>query len=107
MLIHMTFDRKFQNDGLFMPKSRTKYVCQQCGGEQSKWMGKCPDGGAWNTMEEVVDLPQSPVQQRRQTGIASLAQGTKTPLALPDIKPLAQERFSVAYLKMDRVLGGG
>src|SRR5207245_733734 len=90
-----------------MAKSRTKYICQQCGGEQSKWMGKCPDCGAWNTMEEVVDLPQSPVQQRRQTGISSLAQGTKTPLVLPDIKPLAQERISVGYLEMDRVLGGG
>src|SRR6266568_6033556 len=28
-----------------MPKTRTKYICQQCGGEQSKWVGKCPDCG--------------------------------------------------------------
>src|SRR5215471_13814711 len=92
-----------------MPKTRTKYVCQQCGGEQSKWMGKCPDCGTWNTLEEVVDLPQSSAQQRRQTllGTSSLAQGTKSPLVLPHIKPLVQERISVGFAEMDRVLGGG
>src|SRR5579863_5294285 len=92
-----------------MPKPRTKHVCQQCGGEQSKWMGKCPDCGAWNTMEEVTDLPQSPVQQRRQNvlGQAPLAQGTQVPVVLPHIKPLMQERISVGYPEMNRVLGGG
>jgi DNA repair protein RadA/Sms len=92
-----------------MPKTRTKYVCQQCGGEQSKWMGKCPDCGSWNTLEEVVEVPQSPNQQRRQTllGTSAVAQGTQIPLVLPEIKPLAQERISVGYPEMDRVLGGG
>src|SRR6266567_3819179 len=92
-----------------MAKLRTKYICQQCGGEQSKWMGKCPDCGAWNTLEEVVDAPQSPAQQRRQslTGNGNLAQGTLVPIALPQIKPLAQPRVSVGYVEMDRVLGGG
>ena len=50
-----------------MPKLRTKFLCQQCGAEQSKWVGKCPDCGAWNSLEEVADLPQSPAQQRRQS----------------------------------------
>ena len=72
-------------------------------------MGKCPDCGAWNTLEEVVDAPQSPAQQRRQslTGNGNLAQGTLVPIALPQIKPLAQPRVSVGYVEMDRVLGGG
>src|SRR5579884_3170799 len=93
-----------------MPKIRTKYVCQQCGGEQSKWVGKCPDCGSWNTMEEVVEQPsQNTIQQRRQAtiGQSSLAQGTSIPVVLPNIKPLAQERISVGYSEMDRVLGGG
>jgi DNA repair protein RadA/Sms len=93
----------------FMAKLRTKYICQQCGGEHSKWMGKCPDCGAWNTLEEVPDIPQSPAQQRRQTmvGQNSLAQGTHLPVVLPQIKPLSQPRISVGYPEMDRVLGGG
>lgn len=61
-------------------------------------------------MEEVVDVPQSPAQQRRQAvvgGNNSQAQGTHTPVVLPSIKPLAQPRVSVGYPEMDRVLGGG
>jgi DNA repair protein RadA/Sms len=92
-----------------MAKLRVKYVCQQCGGEQSKWMGKCPDCGAWNTLEETTEVPQSPVQQRRQTiaGTNGQAQGTQTPVVLPQIKPLTQPRISVGYEEMNRVLGGG
>ena len=60
-------------------------------------------------MEESVDLPQSPAQQRKQSllGTSSIAQGTHIPLVLPAIKPFAQERISVGYPEMDRVLGGG
>lgn len=93
-----------------MTKLRIKYVCQQCGGEQSKWVGKCPDCGAWNTLEEVAEAQQSPAQQRRQAtlaGSSSLAQGSVLPVVLPDIQPLAQERIQVGYPEMDRVLGGG
>src|SRR5260370_11511812 len=92
-----------------MAKLRTKFICQQCGGEQSKWVGKCPDCEAWNTLEEVADLPQSPAQQRRQTllGSSSIAQRTQVPLILPDIRPFAQARITVYYPEMDRVLGGG
>ncbi|MBA2286806.1 MAG: DNA repair protein RadA [Ktedonobacteraceae bacterium] len=94
-----------------MAKLRTKYVCQQCGGEQSKWMGKCPDCGTWNTLEEVTEVPQSAAQQRRSSLSASanssLTRGTQMPVVLPDIKPLPQERVSVGYAEMDRVLGGG
>jgi len=94
-----------------MPKSRTKYICQQCGAEQSKWMGRCPDCGAWNTLEEVaeIQLPQNSAQQRRQSLLRNspIAQGTRIPLVLPDIKPLGQERITVGYPEMDRVLGGG
>src|SRR5207247_2912439 len=99
----------YLDTGFQMAKLRTKFLCQQCGAEQSKWVGKCPDCGAWNTLEEVADLPQSPTQQRRQSllGSSSIAQGTQIPLVLPAIKPLVQQRISVGYPEMDRVLGGG
>ena len=63
-------------------------------------------------MEEVVDVPAAPqnsAQQRRQAllGNSSIAQGTQIPLVLPEIQPLVQERISVGYAEMDRVLGGG
>jgi DNA repair protein RadA/Sms len=90
-----------------MAKLRTKYICQQCGGEQSKWMGKCPDCGTWNTLEEVADVPQSSARRQSLNDNGTLAQGTRVPVALPQIKPLAQARISVGYAEMDRVLGGG
>ncbi len=93
-----------------MAKLRTKYICQQCGGEQNKWVGKCPDCGAWNALEETTEQPQSAAQQRSRptvVGKSTLAQGTQTPLALPMIQPLSQERISVGYAEVDRVLGGG
>ncbi len=92
-----------------MAKLRTKYVCQQCGGEQSKWAGKCPDCGAWNCLEETIEQPASATQARRPTvvGKGTIAQGTLVPLALPAIQPLTQERISVGYAEVDRVLGGG
>ena len=40
-----------------MPKTRTIYVCSACGAESPKWMGKCPDCGAWNTYEEKAPEP--------------------------------------------------
>lgn len=59
-------------------------------------------------MEEVAELPQSQATQRRQAlGTVSIAQGTQIPLVLPNIKPLVQQRISVGYSEMDRVLGGG
>jgi DNA repair protein RadA/Sms len=91
-----------------MPKLRTKYICQQCGGEQNKWMGKCPDCSAWNSFEETTEQPAA-TQARRPTltSKGTLAQGTLIPLALPEIQPLTQERISVGYAEVDRVLGGG
>lgn len=72
-------------------------------------MGKCPDCGTWNTLEEVVETAPTPAQQRRQTllGPSSSHQNAIGPITLPDIKPLAQSRVSVGYPEMDRVLGGG
>ena len=72
-------------------------------------MGKCPDCGTWNTLEEVPDLPQTPAQQRRPSIMnnAERPQGTLIPVVLPEIKPLMQPRVSVGYTEMDRVLGGG
>ncbi|MFQ6691175.1 DNA repair protein RadA, partial [Bordetella pertussis] len=38
-----------------MAKSRTIYVCAECGGTSLKWQGKCPHCSAWNTLEETVE----------------------------------------------------
>ena len=38
-------------------KSRLAYVCNACGASLNKWAGRCPDCGAWNSIEEIAELP--------------------------------------------------
>jgi len=40
-----------------MPKARSKFVCQQCGYESAKWMGRCPECSEWNSLVEEVTGP--------------------------------------------------
>jgi DNA repair protein RadA/Sms len=92
-----------------MARSRTRFVCQQCGGEQSKWLGRCPECGSWNTLEEVT-LPEAmpaPAAQRRYALLTGSSSGAATPQPLPQVKTLADARLSVGSAEMDRVLGGG
>ena len=47
-------------------KSKTIYVCTECGFESPKWMGKCTECGEWNTMVEEVRLPQKTAVSARK-----------------------------------------
>ena len=52
-----------------MAKSKTSFFCQNCGNQSSKWLGKCPSCGEWNTyIEEVVSKPESKNDQFRESG---------------------------------------
>lgn len=83
-----------------MAKAKSKFVCQKCGYETVKWLGKCPDCGSFNTLtEEVVAQPT----KVRGIGIQSSAK----PQLLKDIKPVNEDRASTGMGELDRVLGGG
>ena len=47
-------------------KKKTAYVCQSCGYDTSKWMGKCPGCGAWNSMVEEIVVPAA---EERRSGL--------------------------------------
>lgn len=88
-------------------KSKTVYVCSECGYESSKWNGKCPGCGEWNTLEE----------QEVETAVKSSSLRTSAPTRIKDlssqIKDLTQigindeVRYSTGIGELDRVLGGG
>lgn len=83
-----------------MAKAKSKFVCQKCGYETVKWLGKCPDCGSFNTLtEEVVAAPS----KVRGIGI----QSSVKPQLLKDIKPVNEGRASTGMGELDRVLGGG
>ncbi|MBR4224314.1 MAG: DNA repair protein RadA, partial [Oscillospiraceae bacterium] len=84
-----------------MAKLRTVYVCTSCGAEHTKWNGKCPACGEWNTLEEDV----------RETA----AKGTKSSPVIRDVQPRKlseigtdeEVRYPTGSGELDRVLGGG
>ncbi len=81
-------------------KIKTVYVCQSCGTQSPRWMGKCPDCGAWNTMVEEQ------VEKSRDIGSAK-RQGGSEPILLNEIQARDEDRFVTKIGELDRVLGGG
>ncbi len=85
-----------------MAKEKLLFACTACGYETSRWVGKCPGCGAWNTMEETIVAPAAPVKaakQRPGTGAAAML--------LRDIPEDVAVRSSTGISELDRVLGGG
>ena len=87
-----------------MAKSKTAYVCQNCGYESAKWYGKCPECGQWNTMEEQLKSPAP------MGGKAAQAAPVVTDLEVSTIDAISsaeENRFHTDLSELDRVLGGG
>ena len=78
-------------------KAKRLFTCTACGGQTPKWVGQCPDCGAWNTLIESISsesryaglAPANPVQRLEEVTIAD------------------NQRFSCGMAELDRVLGGG
>lgn len=87
-----------------MAKSKTVYVCSECGYETPRWLGKCPDCGNWNTLEEQESVPEQKTVEkklRRAPGTDAAA------LRVDEIPDEAMARRSCGIDELDRVLGGG
>jgi DNA repair protein RadA/Sms len=79
----------------------TVYVCQQCGNQSRKWLGKCPECNSWNSFTE--ERPAG------RAGSASRTLGIRAalPISYADIEPQDDTRISSGIDEFDRVLGGG
>lgn len=82
-------------------KSKTVFVCGECGYESPKWIGKCAGCGAWNSMVEDVRLPQK--------SVAAVARPSHSFSAVPlsQITASDEHRFVTGISELDRALGGG
>jgi len=82
-----------------MAKTKTVFVCQQCGAETIKWSGRCPSCGEWNTLVETVvpDLRKGTFKEREKV----------SPQRFSEIKSSLQSRIKTGIGELDRVLGGG
>jgi DNA repair protein RadA/Sms len=88
-----------------MAKTKTAYVCSECGSDYAKWQGRCDDCGAWNTLSEFrVAGSSSKGNVSQFKGYAGSLSEVKT---LGDIDLSAMPRTSSGLEEFDRVLGGG
>ena len=83
-------------------KTKSVFICQSCGYQTPKWMGKCPDCGQWETFAEEVKVAQSMQTQQPQW-----APNETRAVSLDDIPPDGEERLSTGMDELDRVLGSG
>lgn len=85
-----------------MAKQKTQFVCSDCGAVTLRWEGKCPQCGAWNTLQEHVQAPAAAAANR----FAPLA-GTAPVRRISEIEARDVPREPTGIGEFDRVLGGG
>jgi len=87
-----------------MAKKKTKFVCQSCGYESVKWVGKCPACNEWNTMVEFIEQP--PSSRRLTFNTSSSTEGSK-PISIMEVEIGSETRIETTFQEFNRVLGGG
>jgi len=86
-------------------KSKTVFSCQECGAQSAKWLGRCAECGAWNSLVEERPLPAAVTAGSTEKRYA-LA-GAAGPQLYAEIDTVVAERLSTGVGEFDRVLGGG
>ena len=85
-----------------MAKTQTTYFCQNCGNQSSRWLGKCPACGEWNTyQEEVVSRKDD------KKGGYQKPEKSARPVAVQNISSEKEYRLDTQSAELNRVLGGG
>ena len=84
-----------------MAKSKTIFVCSECGNESTKWLGKCPACNSWNTFYEQKII------ETKSTNSKLKEQKNNIPQKLNSYEAKEAIRTSTGFGELDRVLGGG
>ena len=93
-----------------MAKDKIAYVCTNCGQESTKWIGKCPNCGQWNTFKEIRisnNASNSIAQRTTLYDAPGGKNGKSRPIKLKDIPIEAEPRINTHDTELNRVLGGG
>jgi len=85
-----------------MAKARSVFVCQNCGAQQTRWLGRCPDCQEWNTLVE-----ERAALEPRPSGRGPRGGHTRAPEPITAVAPASEERSTSGIGELDRVLGGG
>lgn len=86
-----------------MVKAKTTFFCRNCGAQSSKWLGRCPSCGEWNTFIEEV------IQREKKGSAVSAIKETKSavPVRVSDVNLSSEHRIDIHDQELNRVLGGG
>lgn len=93
-----------------MAKTKSVYVCSDCGMDSPKWVGKCPSCGAWNTMKEMIVRPETSstlTHREARHSLVSSGSGLSRPVRLSEVTAVEEPRISTMDNELNRVLGGG
>ncbi|MCL1632363.1 DNA repair protein RadA [Sporolactobacillus sp. CPB3-1] len=83
-----------------MAKTKTIFICQECGYESPKWMGRCPSCQNWNTFVEEIIRTASPTHGETEKAVSA-------PSRLADVVLEEEPRMKTNMSELNRVLGGG
>ena len=84
-------------------KEKKNFVCSQCGYKTPKWMGRCPECGQWNTLEEQASSSVSAASKRPSGGFVQKSTASR----LKTVKTNSNKRIVTGISEYDRVMGGG
>jgi DNA repair protein RadA/Sms len=85
-----------------MARSRSVYACTECGAQQPRWLGRCPECGVWSTLVEERSAPDTEPRE-----LVAREPGAAKPRRLAEIDADAVPRLETGIAELDRVLGGG
>lgn len=85
-----------------MAKPKYRFVCQSCGYTASKWMGRCPECGAWDSLVEEAE-----VSVKNSKSYLPVSSEKIKPRTIASVAQTTVERLQTGIREFDRVLGGG
>ena len=88
-------------------KDKTAYVCENCGQESAKWIGKCPACGRWNTFKEIKVSAAPTLPGKSAVTVSARGSSAAKVLRLRDISAQDDPRIDMLDGELNRVLGGG
>jgi len=84
-------------------KRNTVFVCQECGHQEPRWLGRCPGCNGWNALVEEARTPA----RKARNALAAAAAGGARPQRLSELSPAQTKRLLTGIAELDRVMGGG
>src|SRR5262249_18522139 len=93
--------RRLRVESRAMPKPRSVYACTECGARAPRWLGRCPECGAWSSLIEEPVASAAPARALLRDAPGG------GPGGLREVGPGASARLATGIVELDRVLGGG